>query len=70
MTEASRYLSEYGELSRLPLFSQPTNGSTPAAAKLGAPVTAPPAAGPDVDWSVVSESARSGVRAAESGRRL
>jgi pilus assembly protein CpaF len=54
MTEASRYLSEYGDLSRLPLFSQPTNGSTPPAAKLGAPVTAPPS-GPDVDWSVVSE---------------
>ena len=35
MTEASRYLSEYGDLSRLPLFSQPTNGATPAAAKLG-----------------------------------
>ena len=32
MTEASRYLSEYGDLSRLPLFSQSTNGSTPAAA--------------------------------------
>ena len=55
MTEASRYLSEYGDLSRLPLFSQPTNGATPPAAKLGAPVTAPPPAGPDVDWSIVSE---------------
>jgi pilus assembly protein CpaF len=55
VTEASRYMSEYGELSRLPLFSQPSNGTTPAPAKLGAPVTAPPPAGPEVDWSVVSE---------------
>jgi len=55
MSEASRYLREYGDLSRLPLFSQPTNGTAPAAAALGDPVTAPPATGPDVDWSVVSE---------------
>ena len=35
MTEASRFLSEYGDLSRLPLFSQSANGATPPVAELG-----------------------------------
>ena len=39
MSEASRYLNEYGDLSRLPLFSQPTNGSTPAPSALDTPVS-------------------------------
>ena len=55
MSEASSHLYEYGDLSRLPLFSQSTSGTTPAAATLESPVTSPPPANPDVDWSVVSE---------------
>ena len=29
MSEAFRFLNEYGDLSRLPLFNQPTYGATP-----------------------------------------
>ena len=54
MSEASRYMSEYGELSNLPLFTQPANGATPPRNGLGAPVTAPPSVSNDIDWAIVS----------------
>ncbi|MDF1605876.1 ATPase, T2SS/T4P/T4SS family [Nocardioides sp. YIM 152315] len=63
MSEASRFLHEYGDLSRLPLFTQPTKqmtgpsagGSAPAVASLATPAAAPPVASPEVDWLVVAE---------------
>ena len=55
MSEASRYLSEYGDLSRLPLFNQHTNGTTPTPTQLGAPATAPHTADLDIDWLTVAE---------------
>ena len=54
MSEASRYMSEYGELSNLPLFNQPTNGATPTPNGLGAPTPAPPSVSTDIDWAIVS----------------
>ena len=55
MSEAFRFLNEYGDLSRLPLFNQPTYAATPAACRLRhawssrrLPVSA------DVDWAIVS----------------
>lgn len=54
MSEASRYMSEYGELSNLPLFTQPTNGATPTPNALGAPTPAPPSVSNDIDWAIVS----------------
>ena len=40
MSEASRDLNDYGDLSRLPLFTQAANGSTPAPSALDTPVVA------------------------------
>jgi pilus assembly protein CpaF len=54
MSGAFRYFSEYGELSNLPLFSQPTNGSAPASVGLDGPVSTPPTLSADIDWSIVS----------------
>ena len=54
MSEASRDLNEYGDLSRLPLFAQPNNASPPA--QLGVDTTVAPTPSPSaaVDWSLVS----------------
>ncbi|GAB3862552.1 CpaF/VirB11 family protein [Nocardioides maradonensis] len=54
MTEAWRYMNEYGELSNLPLFTQPPGTAAPTPRPLGATVTAPPTASNEVDWSLVA----------------
>lgn len=54
MSEAYRFASEYGELSRLPLFNQPTNGAATMPTALNPTVPSPPAATSDVDWTLVS----------------
>ncbi|WP_310964101.1 CpaF family protein [Nocardioides terrisoli] len=54
MSEASRYLSEYGELSSVPLFNQPTNAAPPTPTGLGATVITPSTVSNDVDWSLVA----------------
>jgi Flp pilus assembly CpaF family ATPase len=54
MTEASRYMSEYGELSNLPLFTQTPGAVAPAPQRFDASVAAPPAASNDVDWALVA----------------
>jgi pilus assembly protein CpaF len=54
MSEALPFLNEHGDLSRLPLFNQPTNSETPSPAGLDTPVVAVPTAGTDLDWSIVS----------------
>lgn len=54
MTEASRYVHEYGELSNLPLFTQPHHAATRAPRRLDAGVTAPPTVSNEIDWSLVA----------------
>ena len=54
MSEAFRFLNEYGDLSRLPLFNQPTYAATPAASAVDTPVVASPPVNTDVDWAIVS----------------
>jgi Flp pilus assembly CpaF family ATPase len=54
MTEASRYMTEYGELSTLPLFNQPAHGRPATPDVLGTQVVAAPTIGNDVEWSLVA----------------
>ncbi|MGN6780905.1 MAG: CpaF family protein [Marmoricola sp.] len=54
MTEVSRYMSEYGELSSLPLFTQHPAATAPPLQRFDAKVTAPPAASNEVDWALVA----------------
>ncbi|GAA4699821.1 CpaF family protein [Nocardioides conyzicola] len=59
MSEAYRYQHEYGDLTRLPLFTEPTEpttlGSPPAPAPLGNTATDAPSTSLVVDWSAVAE---------------
>ena len=54
MSEISRFSTEYGELSRLPLFGQRIDGATPTVAGHDAPVVGMPTTNSDVDWSIVA----------------
>ena len=54
MSEASRFIKEYGELSRLPLFTQATNGSAAPAPGIPTSITAAPSATTDIDWATVA----------------
>ncbi|WP_082575326.1 MULTISPECIES: CpaF family protein [unclassified Nocardioides] len=59
MSEASRYRHDYGDLSRLPLFTQQRTDVPPPEAGFGRPVVAARASGtavdPGIDWSTVAE---------------
>ena len=73
MTETYRFANEYGDLTRLPLFSQTTNGvphEVPSG--LDATVASPPPATSDVDWSLVStlraQASEQLSQAVQSGR--
>ena len=52
--EAFRFVNEYGDLARLPLFNQPTYAATPAASAVDTSVVASPPVNTDVDWAIVS----------------
>jgi Flp pilus assembly CpaF family ATPase len=54
MSEASRYMSEYGELSKLPLFTQSPGAAAQIAQRFDTRVAARPTASNDVDWSLVA----------------
>ncbi|WP_244928505.1 ATPase, T2SS/T4P/T4SS family [Nocardioides sp. W7] len=54
MSETFRHLHEYGDLARLPLFTQPVNGTSMTAPAATATVSVAPSANTDVDWSVVA----------------
>ena len=73
MTETYRFANEYGDLTRLPLFSQTTNGvphHVPSG--LDATVASPPPATSDVDWALVStlraQASEQLSQAVQSGR--
>ena len=70
MTEAYRFANEYGDLTRLPLFSQTDQRRHAGSRAISTPtVASPPAATSDVDWAVGLDAACSGVGATEPGRR-
>jgi pilus assembly protein CpaF len=54
MSKTYRDSSEYGDLSRLPLFTQPANGTSPSTPDSAAPAAVAPSPTTDVDWSIVS----------------